>query len=220
MRTMVRSMVALGLVALLASPALAQGQGRGFGMGGFGLGGLIGNGSVQKELKLDEKQVEKATEYAATARAKGAENRSKLEGLEGEERRTKQAELTKEANEAALKAFGDFLKPEQIARLKQVSLQVRGARAFSDHEVATKLNLTDSQKTDITAIVTESGAQMREIFQQAGDDREAATKKMAELNKKTLTDVEGKLNDEQQKTWKSLIGAPFEFNPILLANNK
>jgi hypothetical protein len=206
-------MVALGLVALLASPALAQGQGRGgFGMG-FGLGGLIGNGSVQKELKLDEKQVEKATEYAATARAKGAENRSKLEGLEGEERRTKQAELTKEANEAALKAFGDFLKPEQIARLKQVSLQVRGAQSFSDHEVATKLNLTDSQKTDITAIVTESGSQMREIFQQAGDDREAAMKKMAELRKKTLTDVEAKLNDEQQKTWKSLIGAPFEFKP-------
>jgi len=213
MRTMVRNMVGLGLVALLASPALAQGQGRGgFGMGG-GLAGLIGNTSVQKELKLDEKQTEKAKEYAASAREKAAENREKLQGLEGEERRTKQQELTKESNEAALKAFGDFLKPEQIARLKQVSLQVRGAQSFSDPEVSKKLNLTDSQKTDIQAIVTESGSQMREIFGTLQDDREAGLKKLAELRKKTLTDVEAKLNDEQQKTWKELIGSPFEFKP-------
>jgi hypothetical protein len=205
-------MVGLGLVALLASPALAQGQGRGgFGMGG--LAGLIGNTSVQKELKLDEKQAEKAKEYAASAREKAAENRSKLEGLEGEELRNKRAELTKESNEAALKAFGDFLKPEQIARLKQVSLQVRGAQAFSDAEVAKKLNLTEAQKGEIQTINTEAGSQMREVFQQFQDDREGAMKKMAELRKKTLTDVEAKLNDEQQKTWKELIGAAFEFKP-------
>jgi hypothetical protein len=33
---------------------------------------------------------------------------------------------------------------------------------------------------------------------------------MAELNKETLGKAEKKLNDEQQKTWKELIGAPFE----------
>jgi hypothetical protein len=207
-------MVGLGLVALLAGPALAQGQGRGFGMmGGGGLAMLIGNASVQKELKLDEKQVDKAKDYAASAREKFAEIREKLQGLEGEERRTKQQELTKEMNEAALKAFGDFLKPEQIARLKQVSLQVRGAQAFSDPEVAKKLNLTDSQKSDIQAIVTESGSQMREIFQSLQDDREAGMKKMAELRKKTLAEAQAKLNDEQQKTWKELIGSPFEYIP-------
>ena len=64
MRTIVRDMLGLGLVALLASPALAQGQGRGFGMGGGGgLAVLIGNDSVQKELKLDDKQIEKAKEF-------------------------------------------------------------------------------------------------------------------------------------------------------------
>ncbi len=34
MRTMLRGMVGFGLVALLAGPAFAQGQGRGFGMFG------------------------------------------------------------------------------------------------------------------------------------------------------------------------------------------
>ena len=56
-------------------------------------------------------------------------------------------EINKEMNESALKAVGEFLKPEQITRLKQISYQQRGAQAFSDPEVAKKLNLTDAQKT-------------------------------------------------------------------------
>jgi phosphopantetheine adenylyltransferase len=222
MRTMVRTLVGFGLVALLAGPALAQGQGRGFGMmGGGGLAGLIGNSGVQKELKLDDKQVEKAKEYAASAREKMAENREKLQGLEGEERRTKQQELTKEANDAALKAFGEFLKPEQIARLKQINHQVRGARAFTDPEVIAKLNITDSQKSDIQAILQESMEGMRGLFSQdqSPEERAAGMKKMAELNKETLGKAEKKLNDEQQKTWKELIGAPFEFKPDPRPNN-
>ena len=45
---------------------------------------------------------------------------------------------------------------------------------------------------------------MRPIFQEFQDDREAAMKKMGELRKRTLTKIEGKLNDEQKKTWKEL----------------
>ena len=51
---------------------------------------------------------------------------------------------------------------------------------------------------------------MRPIFQEFQDDREAAMKKMGELRKRTLAKIEGKLNDEQKKTWKELLGAPFE----------
>jgi len=210
MRTMFRTVLGLSLVALVASPAFAQG-GRGFGMGGGGgsYAMLIGNEGVQKELKLDDQQVEKAKTFAATAREKMAEVRTKLEGLEGEERRTKMQEINKEANETAMKAFGEFLKPDQITRLKQISYHQRGAAAFSDAEVAKKLNLTDSQKSDIQAINQESMSQMREIFQSAGDDREGAMKKVAELRKETMEKAAAKLNDEQQKTWKELIGAPF-----------
>jgi hypothetical protein len=212
MRTTFRAMFGLSLVALLASPTFAQ-QGRGFGMGGGGLGNLIGNSGVQKELKLDDQQIEKAKEVADKAREKGREAREALQGLEGEERRTKQQEITKEANETALKAFGEFLKPEQLARIKQISNQLRGAQAFSDPEIAKKLNLTDSQKSDIQAINQEAATQMREIFSTAQDDREGAMKKMTELRKETLEKAAAKLNDEQQKSWKELLGAPYEFKP-------
>ena len=51
---------------------------------------------------------------------------------------------------------------------------------------------------------------MRELFQGFQDDREGTMKKIAEHRKETLAKVVAKLNDEQQKTWKEMIGAPFE----------
>jgi hypothetical protein len=173
---------------------------------------LIGNESVQKELKLDDQQIGKAKEFADKAREKMTEVREQLQGLEGDERRTKMQEIQKEMNASAMKAFGEFLKPEQVTRLKQISYHQQGARAIYDPEVATKLNLTDAQKTDIQAIVTESMEGMRGLFTQdmSEEERAAAMKKMAELRKETLDKAAAKLNDEQQKTWKELIGAPFE----------
>jgi hypothetical protein len=180
-------------------------------MGG-NLAMLLANSGVQKELKLDDQQAEKSKELAEKTREKMQEVRESLQGLEGEERRTKQQEIFREMNESTLKAVGAFLKPEQITRLKQISYQQRGAQAFSDPEVAKKLNLTDNQKSDIQTIIEESRSELpsREDFQ---NDREAAMKKAQEVNKETLTKAAGKLNDEQQKTWKELIGSPFEFKP-------
>ncbi len=92
-------------------------------MGGGGLAGLIGNASVQKELKLDDKQVEKAKEYAASARRRWRKTARNFRGSRAKSAARRQQELTKEMNDAALKAFGEFLKPEQITRLKQISYQ-------------------------------------------------------------------------------------------------
>jgi hypothetical protein len=196
-------------VALIAGPAAAQGQGRGmFGRGG--LGQLLGNASVQQELKLDDKQVEKAKELADKT---GEEMRGKfqdLQGLDQEERRTKMQEINREMNASVLKSAGEFLKPEQIDRLKQISYQVRGPQAFADPEVAKKLNLTDSQKSDIQEIQQESMQEIRPLFQELQNDREGTMKKINEIRKQTLTKAEAKLNDEQRKTWKELLGAPFE----------
>jgi Spy/CpxP family protein refolding chaperone len=211
MRAMLRGVVGLGLVALLAGPALAQGGGRGMGMmGGGGVAMLIGNESVQKELKLDDTQVTKAKELADKNREKMMAAREETKDLDQEERRTKMTELNKEISDSTLKAIGEFFKPEQVARIKQISCQTRGAMAFSDPEIAKKLNITDAQKDEIKSITDESNAAMRELFQGFQDDREGTMKKIAEHRKETLGKVVAKLNDEQQKTWKELVGAPFE----------
>ncbi len=128
MRTMLRAFLGLGLLAIIAGPAAAQGQGRG-GFGRFGnLGMLLGNASVQKELKLDDKQIEKAKELAEKTGEKMRENFEAARELEGEERRTKMMELNRELTASTIKSAGEFLKPEQITRLKQISYQQRGRK--------------------------------------------------------------------------------------------
>jgi len=210
MRTMFSTLVGLSLVALIAGPAAAQ-QGRGgFGRGG-GLASLLGNESVQKELKLNDDQTTKAKE---TSEKIGGEMREKFTALGSdlspEERREKMTAINTEINEATLKAVGEYLKPEQITRLKQISYQQRGAQAFSDPEVAKKLSITEGQKSEIQSIIQESFGKMGEIRTQHEGDREGMMKAMTELRKETLAKVEKKLNDEQQKTWKELLGSPFE----------
>jgi len=204
------TLLTVGLVALVAGPAAAQGPGRGFGARMGTYSGLLANESVQKELKLDDKQVEKAKELDEKSMEEMRGKFQDLQDLEPQERRTKMQAITREANASAIKTAGEFLKPEQVSRLKQIANQVRGAQAFADPEVAKKLSITDSQKTDIQQIQQDSMQEMRSIFQDNQDDPEARMKKMNELRKQTLSKVEGKLNDEQRKTWKELLGAPFE----------
>ena len=209
MRTMCKTIVALGMVAFLAAPAIAQ-QGRGGGRGFGSPANLLGNASVQQELTLDAGQIEKAKEVAAKAREKMTAARESLQSLEGEEQAKKRRELTAEINSDTHKAVKEFMKPEQVKRLYQITHQVQGAQAFTDEHVQKHLKLTDAQKSDIEGIVTASGQEMRKIFQENQGDREAIGAKMTELRKETLAKVEAKLTDEQKASYKEMLGAPFE----------
>jgi hypothetical protein len=209
MRTLGVTLLGLGLVVLVAGQAAAQGPPRGFGARMGTYSGLLVNESVQKELKLDDKQVKKAEELDEKTNAEMREKFEGLQDLEGQERFNKMREIGRELNASALKTAAEFLKPDQVTRLKQISSQVRGAQAFSDPDVAQKLNITDAQKKDIQQIEQAAREKMpsRDDFQ---NDREAAMKKMQEVRKDTLAQIVAKLNDEQQKTWKDLLGAPFD----------
>jgi len=213
MRTMFTTMLGLGLAALIAAPANAQGRGFGMMGGGGNLATLLVNTGVTKELKLDDQQIEKAKDLAEKTREKMRENFEQTQSLEGEERRNKMQELNRELNAATNPKVAEIIKPEQLTRLKEISCQVRGAQAFGDPEIAKKLNLSDTQKSDIEAINRDSFAEMRTIREETGDDREAFMKRFTELRKQTLAKAEAKLNDEQQKTWKGMLGAPYEFRP-------
>ncbi len=63
------------------------------------MGFLLGNESVQKELKLDDKQLEKAKELSEKAAAEMQEKREGLQDLSQEERRAKFMEINRELND-------------------------------------------------------------------------------------------------------------------------
>lgn len=219
MRGCLKAAVAFGLVALMAGPASAQqgrgGGGFGGGMGmGMGMGGhvnLLGNPGVQKELKLDEGQIEKSTELVAETREKMMALGSQIGDLQGPERMTKMRELAKPIQDEALKTAGAFLKPEQLKRLHQIEIQQRGpSGALADAAIAKKLKVTPEQETKVKAIMAEMQEGMNELRAAAGQDRQAMMQKFTALRKETNAKVVALMSEEQQKMWKEMTGEPFE----------
>jgi hypothetical protein len=220
----------LGMMAVVQ----AQPGGRGF-FGGPA--GLVTNKAVQEELKLTEDQVSKVNEWAKGFREKANEIR-KDKGVEfkkggfgkgGEisaEMQEKMAAANAEINKVAYKDLGDVLKKDQIERLKQIDHQVMGVNAFTDPTVAESLKLTDSQKTSIKGISSEFQKESRELRQEAfgkggkggGFDPEKFgdfQKKSQKLQKEFVAKAIDVLDADQKKTWKSLIGEPFDTSKLM-----
>jgi Spy/CpxP family protein refolding chaperone len=190
---------ALALAGILVAVLSVQAQqndgppggrrgGRGPGMGGPGGGLMILRlEKVQADLKLTDEQKEKL-------RGLGQEARGNRENLD--------------------KQLAEILKPEQLARLKEIRLQVDGAGALSRNpEVAKALELTDDQKEKLQALQTEAREKMRDAMQ-GGEDltREARMAKMTEMRKEMQTKALAVLTPEQQKKFEKMQGAKIEID--------
>jgi len=211
MKTLGKMFVAFGLVGLMSAPALAQGRG-GFG-GGFGGGGagmLLSNKGVQQELKVSDEQAKKLDTLAEESRSKARENMEKLKDATKEERQEKLQAIGAESQAELHKNLAEILKPEQLKRFHQIQTQQAGAGAFSIPRVQNALKLTDDQKSKIREINQETMQAFREARTSAGDDREAAGKKLVEIRKDSLDKVKALLTDDQKKSWSELIGDPYE----------
>jgi hypothetical protein len=216
MRPLGKLALTLSVALVLSSQAHAQQrQGRGgpggFG-GGFGGGGamLIGNKSVQEELKLSEEQVKKADAAASDLRDKQREAGQSLRDLSQEERQQKFREMAEKGAADLKKALADVLTPEQQKRFDQIALQQAGYNAFSRPDIQEKLGLTADQKTKLRDINEQSMARTREIMQDAQGDFAAAREKMTAARKETGDKAMAVLTDAQKETWKELTGKPFE----------
>ena len=208
MRTILKLAAAFGLAVCL-SPSTASAQG-GRGMGGAPNGlGLLTNKSVQKELKLTDDQIDKATKAATEQGDKRREKSQDFQGLEPAEQMEKRQALSKELAVEAKKITDDLLKPEQSKRLGQIVLQNQGIGAYMNPEIQTKLKMTDEQKNKLKDIGDESGKQMTELRELFQSDREAAMKKMTDIRKETTDKATAVLTADQKASWKEMTGEPF-----------
>ena len=206
MQRLGRITLVLAVVAMASSSARAQEQQRGQ-RGGFGgrFGGgvafLLDQKSVQEELKLSDEQIKKVKELSEKQRESFRGQRGQR-GQRDEETRKKM----EEARQAADKAVAGILKPEQLKRVKQISLQQQGARSLSNPEVASALKLTDEQMSKIKSIQEET----RPARGQRGQRDEETRKKMEEARKAANEKLMNVLTTEQKGKWKELIGEPFK----------
>ncbi len=219
-RSLGKLVVAFGALALLATPAWAQG-GRGFGMGMGGGAAILRAPNVQKDLKLSDEQVGKVQDVLSEVNQKHQDDRAALRDLSQEERPAKMAELNKTISSEVKKALS--FNDTQSKRFDQIALQASGLLAFADPAVASKLKLTSDQKSKIREIQESSRGQLQGFNFKDASEQERADfqKKMATNQKENWNKALAVLTSEQKSDWKELTGEPVEINlpPFRRPNN-
>jgi hypothetical protein len=166
---------------------------------------LLGEPSVQDDMRLSAEQRKQVT----ALRARGLESLRGLQGLPADERHKGFLALVR-ATEAEL---GRLLTAEQLLRLQQIALQVRGPAAFLEPQVAAQLQLTAQQVESIRRAKADlffpgppplpppagpppSPADMHKLHAQ----------RLRQANERVLA----LLTAEQLRRWQQLTGAPFQ----------
>ncbi len=224
--------------AILACVAIAPAQGQA-GQGGGGRqggqrGGQRGGGrnggllftalrkDVQADLAVTDDEKTKLTELGDKARAaatalRGNRNGGAAGGANGGTvDREAMLKQIMEQREQQKKDLAAILTPDQMKRLEEISIQMRGVGAVSDPEVQKALGLSSDQTTKIADLQKTQRDANASIRQKVGsqeisrDDATAATKK----NTDTLTAELGKiLTSEQSAKLKEMGGKPFKADP-------
>jgi hypothetical protein len=200
MKTLGLLVVTLGMASIVAPSAFGQ--------------GLLTNKSVQKEMKVNDEQLKKIDALTRVLSKQRTIEVSKLQRMPvtPQERRAKLRDLTWEIHDAEVKIMSDFLKPEQVKRFEQITVQHAGLFAFSTPPVQRRLKLTEQQLTKVTIIRDEASQRdgsRTELLEKSVKDPEAK-KKAAEVEKQTMEKIVALMSDEQKATWKDLTGEPFE----------
>jgi hypothetical protein len=201
--------IAVGAVLCLSGPAVAQGAGSSRETH-VNTPPLILLKPVQKELKLSDDQIKKVEKVPQIIRAKMEDQLAELEKLEDAEMKAKSKQIREGYRKEFPKHLAEILTPEQMSRLKQISLQSLGIKAFVDPEVEKSLELTAEQKATMKALDEKAHKATFDVYLNSGGNTKAARQKIQEMNKEMVASAVAALTDKQKKAWKDLTKDPFE----------
>lgn len=200
------------VVAILAFAVCSFAQGPGGGRGGRGYGGgpaqLLQRKDVQADLNLTDDQKTKLTALQDEMRPKMREAFQSANG-DREAMRTAIEKITADM----MKAVNDILTPQQQTRLKEINIQISGARVILQKDIQEALKLTDDQKAKIKSIndtATEANNSVRDKMRNQELDRESAMAAMKKNNDALNSELAKVLTEDQTAMLKKMAGAPFK----------
>ena len=171
---------------------------------------------VLDELKVSDEQKDKLMQHLME---QIMETGPFLDSLPetGQEREKKLNEHRKNAREKLAKHLKEVLQPEQLKRLRQVTLQQEGSFALGQDDVRKELKITQEQMKKFMAVVQELQKKVEALVKEAqsGGNPEEIRPKIEKLRKDHAKKLEAVLTDAQKKQWKELLGPPFELGRLI-----
>lgn len=187
--------------------------------------GLLRAPAVAKELGLSDDQVKRIEQLIEEMRSKPS---AKLQGMSPEERRAKAAEFGKLSPEERHAKLGGMMKgrgegmqaklreiltSEQLNRLHQIGLQMRGPMALADPKVMEDLKITDEQRQQLAAVRDKAMQQIHGLMSKPGDWQsmtEESRQKATELRQQAGEEILKLLTPEQREAFEKMKGAKLE----------
>jgi len=188
-------------------PARVRGQG--FSQGGGGLA-LLQLDVVAKDLALTDEQKESLKKVGDDARQQMKDLRDSLKDASREDRRAKMSDAEKEI----AKKVDAVLNDKQRSRMQEIRLQVRGASALRDKEIADALKLTEDQTKKLTDLADARRAAVSDARKDAGGDRTASRDKVAQISKDSNEKMLEVLTTEQKDQFEKMKGAKLDLGDV------
>ncbi len=125
-----------------------------------------------------------------------------------EEAQTKLSELMSAAKEQSAKILDD----EQLRRLEQIMLRVRGIQCVLVPKVADAVELTPTQRQQIQESLQQTASQLDELRKQvqSGESQSRAEQQAMKVRQDGQRDVLGQLTAEQKQGLMKLLGKTFD----------
>jgi hypothetical protein len=179
----------------------------------FGPPFLVFRDKVQEELDLSDSQKQKLQERLQDTIQDAMEFFEKIKDLEPEEREKEHRAYRQKAQEKLAAFLKETLKEEQRNRLRQLELQQEGVFAlFSQPKLMAKLEITNSQRMRLMAVIEEMQNRIQPLVReaQASGKPEAIRPKVMKIRKEHEGRIELVLSNAQKSQWKKMLGKPFD----------
>lgn len=186
---------ACGVVAVLvlfAGEAGTQQPGR-IGFAGFQPDpvSLLRNAAIHKELKIE------------------ADQQKQLDAIQ-KDMSDELEKVRKEITEKYTQKAEKLLQAQQVERLHQISLQLRGVAALADADVAKKLSLSEQQLKEIRDKQAGAQKKLAALRDDMNADFQERMTKMREIRQEADAAMLGVLSESQQKAYSNLKGKEFD----------
>lgn len=201
-------------------------------LGHFGMRGWLGPGAstdawstllrserVREELDVSPEQLDELKKISQKATERVRNDFAEMQRLRDagrEERKAKFAQIAKNARthaEDTSKEIERVLRPQQLARLKQMALQVHGVSALENEQIQNDLKLTEEQKKQLRALRDGVAERVRSGGRPVSDEeRKASREKLNALRKEREAKVLRILTAEQRARFEEMKGPKFDLN--------
>jgi len=168
---------------------------------------------VSRALNLTPDQVNRLNQTSEQLQSRYRDQYNQLNSLNANERAAKMAELNRSYYADWTKGTSNIFNDTQASRYQQLQLQYGGFNSLSDPNVQRQLNLTQDQMKNLSQLNDWSSQQMAEINRQAATDRDRGMQLYRDYQTQYQDRFNRFLTPEQQRTWGTMTGQPFSFQP-------